>query len=324
MKHHANHQSTSKETTEMADLTKYNGEYVSSEIRKPLSDTKEAKSFLISGNEFLTQPNPIKWLIKGVLQENSIAMIHGQSGSGKSLLALDWMLHLATGKNDWFGHEVYPCDVVYLNGEGHHGMYSRVAAWAADNGVSNIDRFCISHGSEDLDNPLQLRKVIDEIHGTGLNPGVIVIDTLNRFFSKDENYPQDIRIFLNACQNLHREFGSSIIIVHHTGIKAKSQGRARGSSMWRSSMDQEFSIAPQGKSGLTLAQIKIRDGETMDPIKLKLRVINIPGWLDDDNEPVSSVVLEKVDRNTNQIKQQPNQIFESPICVRESEEDSNG
>jgi RecA-family ATPase len=56
-------------------------------------------------------------------------MVHGASGSGKTFVVLDWLLHIATGQPEWKGHKVKQGGVVYLAGEGHNGLKGRMAAW---------------------------------------------------------------------------------------------------------------------------------------------------------------------------------------------------
>ena len=56
---------------------------------------------LKTGDEILKQPYP-RWLISGVVQQRSLAVVYGASNVGKSFLALDMALSLARGI-DWFG-----------------------------------------------------------------------------------------------------------------------------------------------------------------------------------------------------------------------------
>ncbi|MGD9577678.1 MAG: AAA family ATPase [Syntrophorhabdus sp.] len=285
----------------MVDLMNFNGRVLNKGIEKVRATSETIIKNLSPSHEYLTKTVHKKWLINDILQEDSMAMIHGPSGSGRTFIALDWMLHLATSQADWFGHKVHPCDVVYLCGEGHHGMYSRVAAWATEHNCKDFSKIYISRDSTDLDNPVKMQMVINEIKSTGLNPKFIVIDTLSCFFSKNENSAKDVRSFLNECENFRQLFGSSLLLVHITGVKSYAQNRGRGSSVWSTCMDQEFNIAPQINKGLILKQVKMRDGKKIEPMKLKLKTVTIPGWFDEDGESVTSVVL--INANVTNYKQ---------------------
>ena len=85
--------------------------------------------WLIPADDFCAQPSPISWLVKRWIQSQALVMVHGPSGGGKTFVVLDWCLHMASGREDWGGHKVRPGNVVYLAGEGHHGLRGRVAAW---------------------------------------------------------------------------------------------------------------------------------------------------------------------------------------------------
>ena len=260
-------------------------------LRTLLLGPKQTERYFVCGNDFLTSPKPVSWLIKHWVQANSMAMIHRPSGSGKTFVVLDWMLHLATGKPSWHDMKVTPCYVAYLCGEGFHGMYSRIAAWATEHQETNLEHIHVSRDSSDLVDLLQLQKVIEEIHLTGLQPKIIAVDTLNCFFSKDENSAQDTREFLSSCKMLQKEFGCTILIVHHTGVNPEAQNRARGSSAWKGPMDIEIGVKPLDKNGVILGQLKVKDGERLDPLSLELKPVAIPGWYDEDGEQISSVVI---------------------------------
>ena len=52
-------------------------------------------------------------LIKGMIEREQTSLIFGESGSGKTFLALDRDLHIAAGL-DWFGRKVTQGGVVYV------------------------------------------------------------------------------------------------------------------------------------------------------------------------------------------------------------------
>src|SRR5699024_1123904 len=100
------------------------------ELIKPHVD-----DFLVHVSEFIKQPAPIKWLIKGWLQRDALIMLFGPSGAGKSFIAMDWACHRSAGLSGWNGNVVRGGPVVYLAGEGHHGMRARVAGWVDAKGI---------------------------------------------------------------------------------------------------------------------------------------------------------------------------------------------
>ena len=255
--------------------------------------TPVATDYLIHADGFSAQPAPIAWLVKHWIQDKALVMVHGPSGGGKTFVTLDWMLHIASGKENWHGHKVKPGNMVYLAGEGHHGLRSRIAAWKHHNSVSNLNMW-VSKSGVDLNTAAGYLQVVEAIRALKIKPDVITVDTLHRFMAGDENSAQDAKTMLDACAALMQEFGCTVILVHHTGVSEEAQHRARGSSAWRGALDIEISVIP-GKPGVAMqiVQRKSKDAEMAASVYVDLETIAIPGWLDEDGEPVTSAVIVK-------------------------------
>lgn len=250
-----------------------------------------ASDWLVPADDFCTKPAPIKWLVKHWLQEQALIMVHGPSGGGKTFAVLDWSLHMAASLPDWNGHKVKPGTVVYLAGEGHHGLRSRVAAWKQHHRAGSLNMW-LSKAGCDLNTPEGYQRVLDAVRGLPSSPSLIVIDTLHRFLLGDENSAQDAKTMIDACAALMREFNCSVLLVHHTGVSDEAQHRARGSSAWRGALEIEISIVPaKGEKPMQIVQRKSKDAEEAETVYARLDVVPINGWLDEDGEQVKSAIL---------------------------------
>lgn len=250
-----------------------------------------ASDWLVPADDFCTKPAPIKWLVKHWLQEQALIMVHGPSGGGKTFVVLDWFLHIASGMTDWNGHKVKAGTAVYLAGEGHHGLRSRVAAWKQHHKAKHLDMW-ISRAGCDLNTPEGYQQVVEAIRALPTPPSVIGIDTLHRFLSGDENSAQDAKTMIDACAALMREFNCTVVLVHHTGVSEEAQHRARGSSAWKGALEIEISIVPaKGDQPMQIVQRKSKDAEEAQPIYASLNIVPIKGWMDEDGEQVCSAVL---------------------------------
>lgn len=257
-----------------------------------LLSTKVDSDWLIPADEFSSQPAPIKWLVKHWVQDKALVMVHGPSGGGKTFVVLEWMLSISSNRTDWYGHKINNGPIVYLAGEGHHGLRARIAAWKHDRGIGHIEMWLSKHGC-DLNTAEGYNKVLQAIRSLGVIPSAIVVDTLHRFLQGDENSAQDAKTMLDACAALMEEFDCSVVLVHHTGVSEEAQHRARGSSAWRGALDIEISVVPaKAEAPLELVQRKSKDSELAEPLYFTLRQVPIPGWFDEDGEPVTSAVLE--------------------------------
>jgi phage/plasmid primase-like uncharacterized protein len=252
----------------------------------------DVSDWLIPADEFSTTPRPIKWLIKGWVQEEALIMVHGPSGGGKTFVVLDWCLRIAAGLTEWNGNKVKPGPIVYLAGEGHHGLRGRIAAWKQENNVSKLDMW-LSKAGCDLNTPEGYLKVVESIRALPVPPSVITVDTLHRFLAGDENSAQDAKTMIDACANLMREFNCTIVLVHHTGVSDEAQHRARGSSAWKGALEIEVSVIPaKGSMPMQIVQRKSKDSEMAPNVYVELRTVEIRGWVDEDGEPVKSAVLD--------------------------------
>lgn len=250
-----------------------------------------AQDWLIPADDFCAQPSPISWLVKRWIQSQALVMVHGPSGGGKTFVVLDWCLRMSSGIEDWTGHKVRQGNVVYLAGEGHHGLRGRVAAWKHHHKAGKLAMWLSKDGC-DLNTPTGYLKVVEQVRMLQDRPNVIVVDTLHRFLSGDENSAQDAKTMLDACNALMQEFNCSVILVHHTGVSEEAQHRARGSSAWRGALDIEISIIP-GKDDqpMQIVQRKSKDAELAETVYVELQQVAIPGWRDEDDQPVTSAVI---------------------------------
>lgn len=251
----------------------------------------QRRPWLIRGKDFYSKPQPLKWLIKNWLQADALMMSFGASGTGKTFFVLDMALTIAARLPSWHGHRVKGGPVVYLAGEGHYGLKARVAAWVHEHGTE-VDDIFVSTSACDLNTDEGYSKVVREVRNYDTQPVLIVVDTLNRFLLGDENKADDARSMIDRCGRLMQEFGCSVLIVHHTGVNSDNKDRARGSSAWRGAMDIEIKVETSAGGQLLVTQTKSKDAEVPKPLCFDKVQVTVPGWYDDDGDPVTSVVLE--------------------------------
>lgn len=250
--------------------------------------------WLVHADDFCAQPAPMKWLIKSWLQCDALQMLVGPSGCGKTFLALDWSCRIAGGLEAWAGCAVKAGPVVYLAGEGHYGLRSRLSAWRTRN--PGQLKLWVSATGCDLDKPDGYLMARDAVLALDARPVMIVVDTLHCFLSGDENSAQDARTMINACRALMRDFACSVLLVHHTGVAVEAQARARGSSSWRGALDIEIGVTTdKATKALTIESRKCKDGAPPASVTADLETVTIDGWLTDEGGPATSVILRIID-----------------------------
>jgi hypothetical protein len=240
------------------------------------------------------------WLLRGMVERDTFALIFGDPGCGKSFLAIDWACRVATA-SPWRGHAVRGGPVVFVAGEGQQGFGRRIRAWSEHHGVSLTDMPLYLAPAVAIPQPTDLVALITAID-TGVatvgQPALIVLDTLARCFGGgDENSTQDMSRFVAACDAIRQRYGCTILVVHHAGHGDKS--RARGAIALKAALDAEYRLA--NDTGLLLTATKMKDAEMPAPLGLELVTVDLPGLLDDDGIPVTSAAIEVLDAETSAI-----------------------
>lgn len=254
--------------------------------------------------DFLKRVAVPHWIIDRYLLAGGIQMDFGASGSGKSFVEIDKACCIACPSiADWHGERIDHGRVVYLAGEDSEGVKLRVIGWMQYKGVTVPPDLVVSDGALDLDDEsgtnadkliAKIRQMCDE-DGSGA-PVWIVIDTLARFMSGDENKAQDSKLLIDAAAKFKSAFGCAVTFVHHTGLNPDAKNRARGSSAWKGAMDMETRIScSSGSDIISIAVTKAKN--SLQPEKtLKKRVFELgPDWRDQYGRPVTTLVLEDCD-----------------------------
>jgi AAA domain len=212
--------------------------------------------------EILMLPPP-QWLIDGLLQTDTLAVLYGPPKAGKSFLAFDLALSVAAGRPS-LGHEVKQGDVLYVSAEGGNGVSPRVRAWLAKRGPmpSTASRFALIRRPVNIrDGDGDVEALISDIRAARLNPSLIVIDTLARCYGGgNENSQQDMGVFVAGCDRLREMFpGTTVLVVHHKGWEASHE---RGSNALRGAVDTV--IAVDRMDGFTRMEVKYHKDAAVD------------------------------------------------------------
>jgi KaiC/GvpD/RAD55 family RecA-like ATPase len=268
------------------------------------AEAADTDYYFTRATSFLSQPAPMEWVIKGWIPKQSISMIYGESGVGKSFIALDMACSIASGKL-WQNIKTSKGTVVYLAGEGNYGIRQRIASWCIKNGVSDLDNLLISNKPLDLDAPNSAIKVIEAIRELSDGPiGILYVDTLNNHMSGDENSARDTRTMINNCKIIAAALGCTVVFVHHTGLNDSSKGRARGSSAWKGSLDSSLLISHAGNDVIKVSCEKMKDSQEPLPLFGTLAYVNL-GWTDEDGDEIKGAAFQIENNYVDTVKHEP-------------------
>ena len=188
--------------------------------------------------EFLDATFPISPILGGNLLDMGEKMVlYGPSESGKSYLADQLALELATGGN-FFGFEVlreglrveiFQAEVSVPRYQERHAKLSANYRGDPDLWVTTTEELKLDtvEGAEALKSHLEV-----------VRPHVIVLDPMRAFFGGDENSSEDVERWFTGLAYARGEMQASVIYVHHVrkemaggGDEGGGKASARGSGL---------------------------------------------------------------------------------------------
>jgi hypothetical protein len=162
----------------------------------------------------LSKLTPPSWLVRGHVVERGFNVLYGAPNAGKSFVALDWSLSIATGR-PWLDCPVSQGPVVYIAAEGAHGLRNRVEAWRSFNGVDKLDRFWVWPAAVNL-YVGDTGALESHLNRLPEEPVLLVVDTLARSFAGGhENETDAMTAFVDHVDQLRRRYDAAALIVHH-------------------------------------------------------------------------------------------------------------
>ena len=244
--------------------------YASSVTNKPLlRKLKDARHEL----------KKIDWLVDGMIKSGSLVMFAGAPSGGKTYLAIELLMSVASGKPFLDQYFTKQGDAVFIACEGRDSVLRRASAWInAKNNFEEIDNVYISEGEIVVSLPEKAEVSSESMSNfmveNDINPKLIVIDTMNfSLGSAKENDVNDMTdYFRKISNNMIRKFGATVLLIHHT---SKDNSDIRGSSSIRGARDSLFLVSqPQGNL-FKVVNDKHKDRDLLFPFNLEGKSIDI-------------------------------------------------
>ena len=238
---------------------------------------------------------PVEWAVEDLIVAQGIGQIFGQSGAGKTFLALDLAHALITG-GEWFGHRIpKPRPVVYIGLEGRAGLRQRLQAITRE---KNHDA-PYQPGALTVFLP-DVFEVTDPAHVAAVaaacpKGAVVFIDTQNQSAPHlDENTSQ-MGELIQAAQTLARLVEGCVILIAHAG-KDASKG-ARGWSGQKGAMDFQIDVTRRDNSkARQWTAHKVKDAEDGGMHPFELVAIHVSNK--EDGTPIYSCIVTETDAPT--------------------------
>ncbi len=249
----------------------------------------------------------VDWLIPALLPAKGRAMLLADSGIGKSTVAWDLTMHIATGK-PWQGREVKQGPVYYIASENPETFYARAQAWELEH--QGREWWETHHKREgetappirldpaaiDLCDPTAVSNLLQRLEQYG-PLRLVVIDTLHTSLGDgDILAPRDSNRAIRQINRIREHTGATVLLVHHVsdGNKKNPYGGSpwRGGTQVRILLTRERSGKQLGEESafqdgdiVKLTPQKLTQATLPEPIPLTVRVVPV------GNKGASAVVF---------------------------------
>ena len=213
-----------------------------------------------------------RWLVDSLWSHQAVGFVAGHPKLGKTFLALDLALSVATGTPclDTFAVAEPGEVLVYLAEDPPAAVRQRLAGLCRHRGLDleTVAVHVITAASLRLDQEGDRQRLEDVVRR--LEPKLLVLDPLVRLHRRDENHASEIAELLSFLRELQRAHGLAIVVVHHMRKgRARCGGQAlRGSSDLHAWTDSALYL--QAGRGATVLSGEHRAAPPCDPIELRL------------------------------------------------------
>lgn len=256
------------------------------EVLRPAVDgatratTAGTRQSLVEPIDALLALPPMRWLLDGLLPEAGVALLVAPPNVGKSTLALDWAMRVATGSG-WHGRSMLAGPVAYFAGEGRRGIGQRAAAWLAAHDATLAHRLDLVTRTPPLSQPEGQRELAAIV--AEARPRFVVLDTVSSLWGGQSENDSDLAApFIAFLAGLADRYESTFLALHHPRKPGNAPQAAsaewaapRGSGAWTGSPDSVLALSGPPED-LKLSTVKQRDGERLPPIALRLVAVDLP------------------------------------------------
>jgi hypothetical protein len=228
--------------------------------------------------------SPPNYLVTPLFTKGGLDMLVGPSEVGKSWMAMDLVICVATGKN-WLvpegsssgkGFRTKQTNVVYVDNEnGIYRLKRRLKALMRGHETPRppIWAFASPQPGIDASNEESIRGQLQETI-LQCNAGLVVVDSLSTVCPGVEENSSDMAGVMTAFRQLTNATGASVLLIHHENKNSESKGsnRIRGSTAIAAGADVALRVERGTERGdIRVSTYKSRDDE-IEPFSARIQI----------------------------------------------------
>jgi RecA-family ATPase len=254
-----------------------------------------------------TLPLPRKWVIDDFLPRNIVAALIAAGGSGKSYLAMNLAISVASG--GILFNKFMPSKegkVVFISGEDDIAELQRRLHWSTSSLPKHVvERIGKNINFVDLADTFEAFTEKDragEVHMTnsvtnlissikesvGSEVDLIIVDPVSRFRGGEENLAVDTTRFVQALQIFTSQLNATVLCLHHVNKGAKSNGTGQNNARGSSALVDGVRLVME-LNQLSEDEVKKQYGDT----QVKLNILNLHCVKTNYTKPFDPIALNK-------------------------------
>jgi RecA-family ATPase len=231
---------------------------------------------VINIGELLKNPAPLQpWVVPKWLPDETLTLLAGDGGSGKSMLMLMLCMARAAGAM-WMGFQLVKGNTLYLSAEDPeddiHRRTERIAAHmnlqpGTLDGFKVVD-FTIEDETEVVspvrvgrETKLQVTVVLEKIEQLAVEykAGLVVFDANSDFFGGDEINRREVKMFTKLLRRRAEKLKIAIVLIAHPSVEGMNSGRGySGSTQWNNGPRARWKFGKMPKDNGTEADSDVR------------------------------------------------------------------
>jgi len=219
------------------------------------------------------QPEEHRWLVEGLWAAEAVGIVGGEPKCGKSFLALDLAVSVASGTPCLGRYGVARSGRVLLfpAEDALHVVRERLCGICRARGLelARLDLHVITAPVVRLDSQADARRLDATV--AHLSPALVVLDPFVRLHRVDENASGDVAPLLAHLRQLQRRHHAAVVVVHHArkGAAGARDGQAlRGSSEFHAWGDSNLYLRRRGDALVLAVEHRAAPGCTGIPLRL--------------------------------------------------------
>ncbi|MGB6647059.1 MAG: AAA family ATPase, partial [Bacteroidota bacterium] len=229
------------------------------------------------------------FLVEDLIRETSLNMLFGEPECGKSMLALNLSLAVATGAQDWLAYKLNKQGkVLYVNNEvALEDFIWRIKAMASEIDPKEALKNLIF--PKVLPEGEQFWHHLDEVVSEE-RPALLVVDTFYMLHQAEENDSSDMKPILKKFLALRDEYKMAVLLIHHTKkgshFSKMHNEQMRGSSVFGAMPDTVLQMKRSGSDDTKryLKPTKLRHSSDLARVCRQLGFDAETLWFTDEGE----------------------------------------